>query len=579
MTGRADTDADNPRTRVHERLGARLALMLALAMLPLGLLGMVQSQSVTQEAAARSQLTVMGETVRAATPEIKMIRAAQTIAATLAATVQPFLDDGPGCSRMMAAVAAQEPGISLVAYVPLSGLMTCTSTGKPFDFSTHPLFPKVAGLDAPGFVVNPKGPVSGTSVLGISHPVYAPDGQRIGFISISVPHVALTNVQLAKGQATATREPVALLTFDTDGTILTSSIGLQDAPLRLPSDFALTALKIAEPSTFSGMSAAGFPGMFSVVPIADGLTLMGVWSADTPFSLFGVALEPYFFPLILWLSAMTVALLATEKLVNRHMRRLGVAMKSFSGGARKNIDLDLAGSPVEFRVLGQSFEAMTATILREEAQLEDALRQKEHLLREVHHRTGNSLQLIASIMRMHMRQEKSETVLPILQGLHDRVMGLATVHMGLYQTSGQKDVQMDELVSGVIRQITALNIQKSRKPRIDTRLDPLRLIPDQAVPLSLLLTELLAGIAPPPGDEAGAVMITLVEKGEGRGELRITAPVLAPGQASTEPTPTVIGTQLVRGFAEQIGGQLQVASTDQAFDVIVDFPIRDSNAD
>ena len=75
------------------------------------------------------------------------------------------------------------------------------------------------------------------------------------------------------------------------------------------------------------------------------------------------------------------------------------------------------------------------TILREEAQLEDALRQKEHLLREVHHRTGNSLQLIASIMRMHMRQEQSDTARPILQGLHDRVMALATVHMGLYQLS------------------------------------------------------------------------------------------------------------------------------------------------
>lgn len=565
------------RPAVHQRLGARLALMVALAMLPLGVLGLVQSQNVAAEAEARSQMAVMGETVRAATPQIRLIQVAQTMAATLAKAVQPYVADPQRCSQIMANVAAQEPAISLVAYVPMSGLMTCSSSGKRFDFSSHPLFAKVSVLDQPGFVVNPEGPVSGTSVLALSHPVYDGQGQRIGLISISLPHQMMTIAHFTDGQAMDTREPISLLTFDTQGTILTATTGLKDGPLRLPADIPLGSLADGQAHTFTGLSVAGYHRVFSVVPITDGLSLIGTWAMDDRLTFLGVNIGPYLFPLLMWVSAMTVALLATENLVNRHMRRLGVAMKSFSGGARKQIDLDLAGSPVEIQTLGQSFEAMTATILREEAQLEDALRQKEHLLREVHHRTGNSLQLIASIMRMHMRQEKSEAVRPILQGLHDRVMGLATVHMGLYQTSGQKDVQMDELVAGVIRQIVALGNQQSRKARIETKLDPLRLIPDQAVPLSLLLTELLAGMSPQTEAAAGPVVITLIDQGEGLAKLRITGPAVEGHEPSAEPTPTVIGTQLVRGFAQQIGGRLQVSSTTEAFDVALEFPIKDGN--
>jgi two-component sensor histidine kinase len=548
-----------------------------MAMLPLGVLGLVQSQNVADETEARAQLAVMGETVRAATPEIRLIRSAQAIAATLAQTVLPLVDDPATCSRMLATVGAQEPSISLVAYVPLSGVMTCASTGKSYDFSEHPLFAKVASLARPSFVVNPDGPVSGTSVLGISHPVFDAVGSRIGLISVSVPHSALDNAQFGTESLAGGKAPVALLTFDAEGTILTASVPLTEAPLQVPALTPLRDLASGEATTFIGSSNSGHDNVFAVVPIADGLFLLGIWPTDGKVTLFGVNIGPLVFPLLMWLAAMTVALWASETLVTRHMRRLGAAMTSFSDGSRKQIDLDLAASPVEIRALGQSFEAMTATILRDEAQLEDALRQKEVLLREVHHRTGNSLQLIASIMRMHMRQEKSATVRGILDDLHDRVMGLATVHMGLYQTTGQKDVRMDQLFHGVIRQITAMGKQSSQKPQITTDFAAIHLIPDQAVPLALLLTELLASIAANSVQEVGTINVSLTDEGESGARLRITGPAIAGMYGNADPTPTVIGTQLVRGFAQQIGGTLNVASTVDTVDVALDFPIKDSN--
>ncbi|MES2435491.1 MAG: sensor histidine kinase [Pseudomonadota bacterium] len=562
------------RAPFYQRLGARLALMAAVAMLPLGFLGLVQTQAANSESEQRAYQAIMDETTRAAAPEIRLIQAAQVMVATLAQSVAPVLADTAACRRLMAAVAAQEPALSLVGYVPLSGKMTCASNGKDFDFSDNPRFLRVAQLDHPGFSVNPKGPVSGVSVLGVSHPVYDGKGVRIGFVSASMPHQALEDIGALVADASP-RDPLALLTFDGEGTVLTSSVGLDHAPFNVPVDKTLKDLAAEGAHTFLARSVAGEQRIFSVVPMADGLFVLGSWSRAETVVVLGYNISPYVFPLLMWLAAMCVALLGAETLVARHMRHLGRAMTAFAGGDRKRVALDLSGSPAEIIALGRSYEVLTETILHDEAELENMLRQKEILLREVHHRTGNSLQLIASIMRIHIRQEQSVAVRAILEGLHDRVMALATVHMGLYETAGQKDVKMDALFSGVIRQISGLGKQAKKKPQIATDFEPIQLIPDQAVPLALLLTELLAGM---PASEAqiGQVEVSLrLLEGQQKARLHIKGPASLGTAASDQPTPTAIGTQLVRGFAQQIGGAVSVANTPEVVDVTVDFPIRE----
>ena len=571
VSGLTVSDARPP---FHQRLGARLALMAAVAMLPLGFLGLVQSQAANSEAEQRANLAIMDETMRAAAPEIRLIQSAQVMAATLAQGVGPVLDDTAACRQMMAAVAAQEPTLSLVAYVPLSGKMSCASTGKDFDFSKNPLFPRVAQLDHPGFSVNPKGPISGVSVLGVSYPVYDASAARIGFISISMPHDALEDVGVLMADASS-RDPLALLTFDADGTVLTSSVGLANAPFSVPLDKTLKELAAEGAHTFPARSVGGESRIFSVVAMADGLFVLGSWNRAESVVVLGYNVSPYLFPLLMWFAAMFVALLGAETLVARHMRQLGAAMTGFAGGNRKRVTLDLTGSPAEIKELGRAYEVLTQTILHEEAELENMLRQKEILLREVHHRTGNSLQLIASIMRIHVRQEKSVAVRSILEGLHDRVMALATVHIGLYETAGQKDVKMDALFSGVIRQISGMSKHTSKKPQIATDFEPIQLIPDQAVPLALLLTELLASM-PASEEQMGRVEVSLrLLEGQQKARLHIKGPAILGAVAADQPTPTAIGTQLVRGFAQQIGGAVSVANTPEAVDVTVDFPIRE----
>jgi two-component sensor histidine kinase len=101
-----------------------------------------------------------------------------------------------------------------------------------------------------------------------------------------------------------------------------------------------------------------------------------------------------------------VAWCAAERLVSRYIRRLGRAIRAFASGAALWATSD-GGAPAELREVGQAFLRMTDTILHDEAELEDTVHQREVLLREVHHRVKNNLQLIASIMNMQMRRAKS----------------------------------------------------------------------------------------------------------------------------------------------------------------------------
>ncbi|MFC3183000.1 sensor histidine kinase [Cypionkella sinensis] len=551
--------------------------MVAVAMLPLGLLGLVQSRAANDEAGQRANLAIMDETLRAATPQIRLILAAQVMASTLAKSVSvaEITEDTTRCRQLMAQVAAEEPALSLVSYVPLSGKLTCSSVGRDFDLSQSDGFLKVRDLLKPAFSVSAKGPVSGVSVLSVTHPVYDAAGVRVGFVALSMPHKSLGDAAIQHDVAEG-HQPLALLTFDADGEVLTSSVGLQEAPQSLPVNTTLKGLAQGNARTFVAETVGGERRIFSVLPMADGLFLLGSWQRPSGITVLGQDIGPYVVPSLMWIAAMMVALLGAESLVARHMRRVVGAMTAFAGGDRKRVTLDLAKSPAEIKELGRAFSVMTETILRDEAELEDMLRQKEILLREVHHRTGNSLQLIASIMRIHIRQEKSVTVRMILEGLHDRVMALATVHMGLYETAGQKDVKMDALFSGVIRQISGLGKKASAKPHIATDFQPIQLIPDQAVPLALLLTELLAGM-PQSEAQAGQVEVSLLLLDGGqRARLHIKGPASLGTAASDQPTPTAIGTQLVRGFAQQIGGAVTVANTKEVVDVTVDFPIREA---
>ena len=558
--------------RVTERLGFQLAFILAVVLLPLAFISLSKSLALVTEVRARAEAALLGETMQAASTELRLLQTARGAADTLARTIVPFIGDDDACSRVMARTAKENPQYSLVAYIPESGLMRCSSTGAGFDFSGNPLFETIMREDHSGFVVNRAGPVSGVSVLGISRPVRDPSGRFVGIISLSLPHEELAESDAEGGRA----EDLYLFTFDHAGGILTASTGLDDLGA-LPADRSLAALTSVEPIAFTATSEAGDERAYSVVPLVPGeLYALGTRAAEsTAFLGRAFASTPILLPVLMWLASLTAAWLAVERLVTRNVRKLSRSIKSFAGGSRVVGDVEVGHAPVEIRDMAEAYAIMTDTILRDEAELENTIHQKEVLLREVHHRVKNNLQLIASIMNMQVRRVKSSEARQMLSELRDRVMSLATIHRELFETAGRADIHSDELLTSIVRQVTSAGLAPGRRIDATTDFADIRMTPDQAVPLGLLVAEALTSAMKHGQDMEGKgarIGAYLHRREENEAVLEVTNSCAAPGNMTD--LHTGLGTQLIAAFAMQLGGTVEREQRDGTYSLRVAFRIH-----
>ena len=562
------------------RFAIRFAVILAVAMLPAGIIAFIQTKALEDEIQTRREVSLMGATLRAAAAQTSFIDRVRGVVSSLAVAVPNLIDDPAACDALMLQVAKLEPLASVVAFVPIDGKMTCSSVGRDHDYGDDPLFQSVRDVEAPYFWVNPYGPIAKTSVLGISHPVYNAAGVYLGYAVVAVPHNKIDEMEFTQLRAADQFEsPGVFWTFDREGRILTSNLDLELAKKQLPTNRALKEIVGTDRSIFQSGSLDGKVMTYAVVPIVSGeLYLMGSFVTETPIVGYSRGLAVYLPTLLMWLVGLIVSIIAAEMLVTRHVRTLNRSIVSFARGDRRLQSLDLKNAPAELDELASAYVAMTDSIMRSEAELEDSVHQKEVLLREVHHRVKNNLQLISSIMNIQIRSARSGEAKDLLKNLQERIMSLATVHRGLYQTSGLADVRARELIPDIVRQIMSMSSGPEKPFVTHNEIDDLRLVPDQAVPLSLMLAEALTNAIKHAGasrDYPGRLTVRLKRSGGSDAVLEVVNSKRdrfpnAPAAAASD---TGIGSQLITAFVQQLGGKQESGEADGDYYLRVTFNV------
>lgn len=567
------------RRPFSQRLDVRLALAFAIALLPLAIVSALQSQSLLDEAQARSEAALLGETLLSAAPEAGLIRGARVSSGALAAAMTSLYDDQKKCSTALERVIAQADGAySYAVFVPLSGMAVCTSNQKPLDLTASKRVGWMLENQKPDATVIRAGVASGTSVLAFGHPVFDIEGEYIGYVSISMPHSVLES-QSPPGFALRRSnnvDPIALITFDNDGTVLTASNGMDKATEVLPSDRALVDVASDHAGTFTAVTNNGRERVFATFPLIEGqIYAIGSWPTVVVAGPMSLWISPFLMPALMWAASLLVAVMAAERLVTRHIRALRKSIIAFAAGNHRMGDIDMPDAAIEITDVANAYLKMTDTIMRDEAELEDMVHQREVLLREVHHRVKNNLQLIASIINMQMRKAFSPETKLQMKGLQDRVMSLATIHRGLYQTSGLTDVRADELLSDILRQILQMSTGPERRFDVVTHFDELHLTPDQAVPLSLLLTEALTNAVKYAGTSGPGIPrleATLRRQGATEAVLIVENSIGAVPPDIEDSTG--LGSQLMTAFAQQLGADSQITALDGRYRLQVRFTIR-----
>lgn len=146
-----------------------------------------------------------------------------------------------------------------------------------------------------------------------------------------------------------------------------------------------------------------------------------------------------------------------------------------------------------------------------EEQLRTSLAEKEVLLREVHHRVKNNLQVISSLISLQADSLPDEQMRPVFNDVRDRVRAMALVHEKLYQTGNLAQLNFAEYAASLLQYLWRSHGALAEKVQLRFAISPIVLPIEKAVPCGLILNE-LAGNALKhgfPDGRAGEVAVEL----------------------------------------------------------------------
>ncbi|MBD0345585.1 MAG: PAS domain-containing protein, partial [Coleofasciculus sp. Co-bin14] len=146
-----------------------------------------------------------------------------------------------------------------------------------------------------------------------------------------------------------------------------------------------------------------------------------------------------------------------------------------------------------------------------EEQLEASLQEKEALLKEVHHRVKNNLQVISSLLDLQSQRIQNPQVLEVFRNSQNRVRSMALIHEKLYQSESLSKVNLADYIESLTVYLIQTYAINPNKITLQLNLEPVMLNLDTAIPCGLILNELISNALKHafPGNTGGTIWISL----------------------------------------------------------------------
>ena len=195
-----------------------------------------------------------------------------------------------------------------------------------------------------------------------------------------------------------------------------------------------------------------------------------------------------------------------------------------------------------------------------EQRILDSLREKEVLLKEIHHRVKNNLAVMSSLFYLESTYTHDGLTLKILQESQDRVRAMAMVHEALYRTESLSAVDFADYALTLCRQLLGTYAVRGKAVRLTTELEPVQLSIELAVPFGLILNEMMTNALKHafPDGRGGEVRL-VVSHAEGGGcVLRILDDGVGMGPNVAADGEGTLGLRLVRLLTRQVQGDFEL---------------------
>ncbi len=194
-----------------------------------------------------------------------------------------------------------------------------------------------------------------------------------------------------------------------------------------------------------------------------------------------------------------------------------------------------------------------------EEKIRQSLKEKEVLLKEVHHRVKNNLQVITSILSLQSAYVKDKNTLTMLRESQDRIKSMAFIHESLYQTKDFSNVNFSEYVVNLSKNLLRSYDISGRKVELVSEVENVQLNLDQSIPCGLIINELVSNALKYAfrKKKKGIITLKIKEKGEKVSIILADDGDGMPKDFDYRKTDS-LGLQLVVTLTEQLNGTIKL---------------------
>jgi two-component sensor histidine kinase len=258
-------------------------------------------------------------------------------------------------------------------------------------------------------------------------------------------------------------------------------------------------------------------------------------------------------PVLMWVAAALITWLLISRLLVRPLKRLERAVTSYQPGQGPTDLPRRLGPSEEIQELRDAFARTMDRVDESEREMAGALEGQRRLVREVHHRVKNNLQVVASLLNIHGRSAATADARAAYAGISRRVGALSMVHRNHFaEMEENRGISLRPLISELAAELRATAPEAAHGLTIDLELDTLYTTQDVAVSVAFLITEIVEfAMLNAPRDP---VEISIRRTSELTARLTIASPVLVP-EADDNPE-KVQFERIIGGLAKQLRSPL-----------------------
>lgn len=539
-----------PDTTIRVRLGVALALALA----PVLLLGAGQSFLAYQREAADRQAVLESAAHRSAATARARIEAAGILLETLGPGVI-----GMDCSSRLTEVRQRLGGYANLIRFDGIGRVACAADDVPADPERRhrDWFRALAGGQAQFITVTPGASYAAEPALFAAVRTADPQG---GF-SVLAAVIPLSGLRPELSDRSLPRQSQVAV-VDRRGEILSVT-----DPAAFPDDVAGWVDRAAGRGSVLvyANDDDGQRRAYSVAPLVDDEVFV-ILSAPSRGLFVKAWLDPMsgiVFPLIGFGVALLAVFFAAERGVGRWIVYLQRVAAIYARGRFTVRPLRVERAPPEIRELAETLDHMAATIVARDASLHDSLAQKDALMREIHHRVKNNLQVISSLLSMQERALTDQVARQAMSDTRQRISALALIYRAVYQGADIKHVDLRPFLEELTGQLLAGDMSAHGSVRTEVRADRLIIDPDKLAPLALFAVEAVTNAQKHALSQSGGKLTV---------EFTVRGPEAAliitddGGGRNAPPDPEDIkgvGRTLMNAFARQLRGRCTLERNDQ----------------